>query len=301
MRVKNTNLVQRNFEEATHPLLEKLGTVSALTGRKITAVDWKKQSFFPRHKKFSSDLVGLTQDGDIIHIEQETSPGSDFSVRMLEYATLIAVEYNLQRRLSQYAYYTGDEPRKTEFIEHKMGWFMHRYFFMDAGSEEVCERLIKKPLPTCVLSLLVRNSDLAQRYSNAIVERIAKLQPHERQDVIDHCMRVSSLRGRRILFETILMGKLKYDPTLFKNPEAEAVVRSTLSGLLPNAVSQLPFPIAPDLNNYIINEMSGWEMSEFLKRSGRFESQNDLMRTLGLEWVLDTPEPETDLTVVNRM
>ncbi|CDZ31234.1 Hypothetical protein, partial CDS, partial [Neorhizobium galegae bv. officinalis] len=123
--------------EATHPLLEEAATVSALTERNITAIDWKKQTFFPRHKKFSSDLVGFTQDGDIIHIEQETSPGSDFFYRMIEYATLISVEFDLKRRLFQYAYYTGDEPRKTELIEHNMGWFGHRFFFMDAGSEEV--------------------------------------------------------------------------------------------------------------------------------------------------------------------
>ncbi len=301
MRIKNTTLVQRNFEEATHPLLEKPVTVSALTERNITAIDWKKQTFFPRHKKFSSDLVGITQDGDIIHIEQETSPGSDFSYRMIEYATLISVEFDLKRRLFQYAYYTGDEPRKTEFIEHNMGWFQHRFFFMDAGSEEVCQRLIKKPLPTAVLSLLVRNYDLAERYSEAIVERIGKLSPQDRPPIIAHCMQVSSLKGRRNLFETILMGKLKYDPTLFKNPEAEAAVRDALIGLLPDAVSQLPFAISPTLEDYILNKMSGWEMSEFLKCRSSLSSQDDLMKTLGLEWVQKTQDSHVQTGYNNGM
>ncbi|OCP19688.1 MULTISPECIES: hypothetical protein [unclassified Ensifer] len=301
MAVKNFTLVQRNFEEATHPILELPATVTALTERNISAIDWKKQTFFPRHKKFTSDLVGVTQDGDVIHIEQETSPGGDFSFRMIEYATLISVAFDLKRRLYQYAYYTGDEPRKSRLVEHNMGWFQHRFFFMDAGSEEVCQRLIKKPLPTAVLSLLVRNYDLAERYSEALVERIAKLHPQDRQPVIAHCIQVSSLRGRRNLFETILMGKLQYDPTLFKNPAAEAAVRDALIDQLPDAVSQLPFAISPPLTDYILHQMSGWEMSAFLKHRQTFSSQDDLMKTLGLEWVPDVPQSDVQSGYDNGM
>ncbi|KJF74648.1 hypothetical protein [Agrobacterium arsenijevicii] len=301
MQIKNTTLAQRNFEEATHPILEIPATVSALTERDVSAIDWKKQTFFPRHKKFSSDLVGFTQDGDIIHIEQETSPENDFSIRMVEYATLISVAFDLKKQLYQYAYYTGDKPRKTEVIEHNMGWFRHRFFFMDAGSEEVCLRLIKKPLPTAVLSLLVRNYDLAERYSEAIVERIGKLPFEERQPIIEHCIRVSSLRGRRNLFETILMCKLNYDPTLFNNPAAEAAVKDALSGWLPDAVAGLSFAISSNLNHYIINDMSGWEIAEFLKHARSFSSQDDLMTTLGLEWEADILETDTETGYDNGM
>ncbi|MCQ1839159.1 hypothetical protein [Neorhizobium galegae] len=299
MRVRNTTLVQRNFEEATHPLLEIPHTVGALTERNISSIDWKTQTFFPRHKKFTSDLVGISQDGDIIHIEQETSPGSDFSFRMIEYATLISVAFNLKKRLFQYAYYTGDEPRKTEVVEHRMGWFHHQFFFMDAGSAEVCERLLKGPLPTAVLALLVRKQDLAERYSKVIVERLAKLRPDERPSIIAHCMRVASLRGRGDLFETILMGKLKYDPTLFNNPVAEAAVKDALSGWLPDAVAGLSFSISPDLNEYILNDMSGWEITEFLKHAKVFRTQDELMKTLGLEWVRETSELDNHIDYDN--
>ncbi|KAA9387714.1 hypothetical protein [Neorhizobium galegae] len=285
MALKNTTLIQRNFEEATHPILELLPTVNALAGKKYGEIDWKKQTFFPRHKKFTSDLVGVTGDGQIIHIEQETSPGGDFNIRMIEYATLISVQFGLKKPLYQYAYYTGDEPRKTGVVEHKMGWFLHKYYFLDAGSTEVCERLIKAHLPTAVLSLLVRKHDLAEQYSAILAERIAKLLPEERPSMIAHCMRVASLRGRGDLFETILMGKLKYDPTLFNNPAAEAAVKDVLSGWLPDAVARLPFSISPDLNDYILNDMSGWEINEFLKRAKSFGSEDDIMDTLGIERV----------------
>ncbi|CDZ31152.1 Hypothetical protein NGAL_HAMBI490_60310 [Neorhizobium galegae bv. officinalis] len=64
--------------------------------------------------------------------------------------------------------------------------------------------------------------------------------------------------------------------------------------MVPDAVARLSFAISPGLNDYILNGMSGWEITEFLKHAGSFISQDDLMKTLGLEWVPETPEPDTE-------
>ncbi|AIC28063.1 hypothetical protein IE4803_CH02938 [Rhizobium etli bv. phaseoli str. IE4803] len=291
MSVKTPSIVQRNFEEGTRPILEIAETVARLTNTKVSTIKWQKETYVPRHKKFVSDMVGVTEDGQIIHIEQETAPEGDLSVRMLEYATLIAVAFDMKQPITQYVYYTGDEPRKTKAVEHKMHWFMHKYYFLDAGSQEVCERLIKGSLPTAALSLLVRETDIAARYSTEISDRIAMLPVGQRQSAIDHCFRVASLRRRRKLFENILMSKIPYDPSLFLNPTAEAMVVDALIGQIPGAIADLSFDLSPEIEEYMLHKMGGWEMSKFLKHFRSFKSEEELMNAF--DWTIE-PEDKNE-------
>lgn len=143
MSVQTPSIVQRNFEEGTRPILELPETVARLTKTKVSTIKWQKETYVPRHKKFVSDMVGVTEDGQIIHIEQETAPEGDLSVRMLEYATLIAVAFDMKRPISQYVYYTGDEPRKRRqsnircigFFTNIISWMRAHKRFANALSK----------------------------------------------------------------------------------------------------------------------------------------------------------------------
>lgn len=111
---------RRNFEFALFPVITSPSGVRYLSDTidedlkirtRLQVEHWGDQTLFPRREKFVIDMVGLCRDGRILHIEQETSPESDLPIRMLEYSSLLLMEYELNRPITQIVYYTGDEPK----------------------------------------------------------------------------------------------------------------------------------------------------------------------------------------------
>src|ERR1700754_99289 len=106
---------RRNFEFALFPILTSESGVRYLTSmiqEDLRVKTWGNQTLFPRRKKFVIDLVGLCQDGRILHIEQETSPQSDLPFRMLEYSSMLLISRELKSQITQIVYYTGDEKKR---------------------------------------------------------------------------------------------------------------------------------------------------------------------------------------------
>lgn len=80
------------------------------------------------------------------------------------------------------------------------------------------------------------------------------------------------------------MSKIPYDPSLFLNPTAEAMVVNALIGQIPGAIAELSFDLSPEIEDYMLHDMGAWEMSEFLKHFRSFKSEEELMNAF--DWTI---------------
>ena len=205
---------RRNFEFALFPVIQSPSGVGYLSdaindGVKDKTIlevkTWVYQTLFPRREKFVIDLVALCKDGRILHVEQETSPENNLPIRMLEYSSLLLINYTLDRPIAQIVYYTGDRLRLWDGAEqlskgvyvqtYVLGFLSFRYVIIDAGAPR-SERIENTPLPAAALGLLTRDEQQAVEIARTLADKISTLgSTEERVDAIVYCERIASLRG----------------------------------------------------------------------------------------------------------
>ncbi len=142
-----------------------------------------------------ADLLGATAEGDLIHIELQSSNASDMAVRMAECSIAILrkfrkipkqiVLYAGQRKLRMKSGFSGPDPANPDLS--------FRYAMVDFRNLESEPLLASQHIEDNLLAILARLQDQAATVRQ-ILMRIATLQEAERRVALAQFLIISGLR-----------------------------------------------------------------------------------------------------------
>ncbi|KJR41735.1 Transposase (putative), YhgA-like protein [Candidatus Magnetoovum chiemensis] len=151
----------------------------------------------PTTKVRRPDLLLMTEDGEIFHIELQSRNDIDIVIRMLEYFILVWIIY--KKFPKQILLYIGDKPLTmkdslmvaSDLVKDYSMIF--RYKVIDI-KEIDCQRLLKSDkIEDVVLSLLCRSVNIDDTVSS-IVGRLSQLPPKDRRDYVSKLLYLADLR-----------------------------------------------------------------------------------------------------------
>jgi len=145
---------------------------------------------YPEVRQRRPDLVLELDDGRLYHLEIQSGPDPEMPWRMLEYYTLIRRAHG--RIPLQQILYVGEAPmRLMDRIEEAPLQF--HYKVIDIRSIDCRELLASPEIEDNLLALLCRMED-ETRAVREILERVAALAKHPRQDALEKLLILSGLR-----------------------------------------------------------------------------------------------------------
>lgn len=149
----------------------------------------------PRTHMQRADLLGITAEGHLIHIELQSSNDGQMALRMAEYALAIyrqfgkfpkqIVLYVGKPRLRMSAFLSGPDPAQPDFA--------FRYTLLDIRDLDSASLLTSPQIEDNVLAILTRLQDQAAAIRH-ILQRIATLDESERRALFAQLLIISGLR-----------------------------------------------------------------------------------------------------------
>jgi hypothetical protein len=163
-----------------------------LTGAEIAR--WLNVEF-PQVQTTRADLLGITVDGGLIHIELQSSNELDMALRMAEYALRIYRQY--QKFPTQIVLYVGENAMrmKHHWLEPNpvAPRFAFQYALVDIRDLDTAELLASSHIEDNLLAILTRLQD--QLFTvREILGRIAGLEEPQRTAAFEQFLLISGLR-----------------------------------------------------------------------------------------------------------
>ncbi len=158
--------------------------------------DWLDQEL-PEMRNHRADMVGRTEQGEIVHLEFQSSNEPFMEVRMAAYYIDLVQKFG--HHVRQVLVYVGrDRLRMQDRYESPAMSF--RYSLVDIRSLDG-ERFLSSPaVGDQILAVLMRLKDHRAGIRRVLVS-IAGLQPRERIEALDQLLIISGLRGLEIQIE----------------------------------------------------------------------------------------------------
>ncbi len=159
-------------------------------------VDWLDQEL-PEMRNHRADMVGRTGQGEIVHLEFQSSNAKFMEVRMAAYYIDLVERFG--RHVRQALVYVGrDTLRMKDRYESPAMSF--RYSLVDIRDLDGESFLASPAVGDQILAVLMRLKDQAEGIRR-ILESIAGMQPAERLEALDQLLIISGLRGLEIQIE----------------------------------------------------------------------------------------------------
>jgi len=172
-------------ELLTKPLCSLL---EYITGEKIKSF---LDPSFPSVKERRADLLLEVENGNILHVEVQSTNDFSMSQRMLEYRLLIKNKYPY-RKVQQMVLYIGDEPCRISGSIEEEG-LLYRYGVIDV-KEIPCDVLLESErAEDLVIAFLCRITD-KRRLFRKLKERLYNLDSRERADFLAKILTILGLR-----------------------------------------------------------------------------------------------------------
>jgi len=195
-------------------------TLRELTGTEV--VHWLNVEF-PKVQHRQVDLLGETGDGELLHIELQSSNDSGMPLRMAEY--FLAIYRSQQRFPRQLVVYVGREPLDMSAALNGPGMQFH-YDLIDMREVDGDRLLSSAQVSDNVIGILGRVAD-TRAAVRRLVERIAELDPDDRMTYLRSLFVVAGLRGLAKMVE----GEARTMPVHINILENEVLGREYLKGL----------------------------------------------------------------------
>jgi hypothetical protein len=165
-----------------------------LTGKEV--VEWLNVEL-PKVQNRQVDLLGLATDGELVHIELQSTNDSQMPLRMAEYCLAI---YRAQSKWArQLVLYVGREPLRMA-AQLRGPQFFSEHALLDIRDVD-SEPLISSPhVSDNVIAMLGRVPDAATA-ARRVLGRIATLEPDARMRYLRLLFVIGGLRGMEDLLE----------------------------------------------------------------------------------------------------
>ncbi|KJR40766.1 Transposase (putative), YhgA-like protein [Candidatus Magnetoovum chiemensis] len=151
----------------------------------------------PTTKVRRPDLLMITEDGEIFHIELQSRNDIDIVIRMLEYFILVWIIY--KKFPKQILLYIGDKRltmKDRVMVESDLindYSLVFKYKVIDIKDMD-CHQLLKSDkIEDVVLSLLCRSANIDDTVTS-IVGKLSQLPPKERRDYVSKLLYLADLR-----------------------------------------------------------------------------------------------------------
>jgi hypothetical protein len=172
-----------------------------------TAVTHWHNIEFPKVESRRADLLGETENGELVHIELQSSNDEDMPRRMLEY--YLDVHRELHRYPTQVLLYVGDKAPGMETRLHGPN-LDYSYRLVDVRDLDG-ERLLKSErVDDNIVALLTRLSD-RRRAAQLVLQQIAALVSPAREEAFE---RLFILTGLRKALGTVVEEEARKMPVL---------------------------------------------------------------------------------------
>lgn len=184
------------YDEALKSLLRGSANVllRQITGTSIR--NWLNIEI-PQREGLRVDLVGLTADENLLHMELQSRPDTGMAFRMLEYDVGLFKVYG--RFARQVVLYVGQTPPRMQVRLDGPG-LAYRYDLVDIRDLDGMTLLESGDLSDNILAILARLRD--PKYAvDEIVDRISRLQESRRLTPLRQLLTLSGLRGLGRLVE----------------------------------------------------------------------------------------------------
>jgi len=158
-----------------------------LTG--VTVVRWLNVEM-PQVQSSQVDLLGMTAEGELVHVELQSSNDPDMALRMAEYALRIYRQFRVFPR--QIVLYVGEAAMRMEAAWRERG-LAFEYALVDIRDLDAAELLASSRIEDNVLAVLTRLQDQITTVRE-ILGRIGKLDDPARQGALDLFLIISGLR-----------------------------------------------------------------------------------------------------------
>jgi len=158
-----------------------------LTG--VTVVRWLNVEM-PQVQSSRVDLLGMTAEGELVHVELQSSNDPDMALRMAEYALRIYRQFRVFPR--QIVLYVGEAAMRMEAAWRERG-LAFEYALVDIRDLDAAELLASSRIEDNVLAVLTRLQDQITTVRE-ILGRIGKLDDPARQGALDLFLIISGLR-----------------------------------------------------------------------------------------------------------
>jgi len=171
---------QQKMDILLRDILQKIPErfIYLLTGKRGTKI---LDNTFPTIKERKADFIVELEDSSIFHLELQTHPDKNMSLRMLEYRVLLMQKYP-NREIRQMVLYVGDgAPRMESSINERNLSFS--YELKDIKELSCKELMESSQLEDKILAVLC-NVEEPERYFNELMEELLKLPEKERADYI---------------------------------------------------------------------------------------------------------------------
>jgi len=163
--------------------------IEILTGKKgVKLLD----TSLPNVKDKRADLLVEMEDKNIFHLELQTFNDKNMPIRILEYYLLIREKYKTNK-IEQMVLFIGENLNMPSFIrENKLSF---SYTLKDIKEINCNELINSNDLEDKILAVLCNIED-ENRYINAIIEEIIKLDENKRKDYIKKLLSLSRYRTK---------------------------------------------------------------------------------------------------------
>jgi predicted transposase YdaD len=178
-----------DYDTALKTLLKSPGCtlLRQISGVEIAA--WLNVEL-PRVQNLRVDLLGVTRDGNLVHIELQGTNDSDMPLRMAEYYIHI---YRLHRRAArQIVLYVGNAPLKMSNVFPEPG-FPFSYSLVDIRELDGAPLLVSPHIEDNLLAILARLQNERDAIRQ-ILARIGELKDPERSLAFNQILIISGLR-----------------------------------------------------------------------------------------------------------
>jgi len=158
-----------------------------LTG--VTVVRWLNVEM-PQVQSSRVDLLGMTAEGELVHVELQSSNDPDMALRMAEYALRIYRQFRVFPR--QIVLYVGEAAMRMEAVWRERG-FAFEYALVDIRDLDGAELMASAQIEDNVLAVLTRLQDQIVTVRE-ILGRIGRLDDPARRGALDLFLIISGLR-----------------------------------------------------------------------------------------------------------
>jgi hypothetical protein len=159
-----------------------------ITGEKIKGF---LDPSFPSVKERRADLLLEIEDGNILHVEVQSTNDLSMPQRMLEYRLLVKAKYP-GRKIQQIVLYIGDEPCRISASLEEEG-LVYRYRVIDI-KEIPCDVLLESDrTEDLVIAFLCRITDKSELFRK-LRAKLENLDPRERADFLAKLLTILGLR-----------------------------------------------------------------------------------------------------------
>lgn len=214
-------------------------------------VVWLDGQLQPRQRTWNTDTIGLLGDGSILHIEQETSNHDDMDLRMMEYASLLAVSHSLRRPIRQVYICTGDhrpfEYQSGRNISTRCHAVENHFTFFHAGDFNAWAMLENPLFTVAALGLLATEIEEFPAFVNSLIDRACREYNGDRLvNQLVSCVFMASLRRRsEYVIEEIpplVLDEVFKDPYLLEIFDAQGRGRALafLNRMISKAFIEIP-------------------------------------------------------------